>query len=279
MEFTLNYHLGTGEFSAEKRYSVCQVFFDHQIPHAIWFEGALTHYGVPTVVFDLYVLVEDFELAANILARAGWTFDMQKPHLIGNAEVDLMDFPQQRLISPDSLTRTVLLPAKDWKFPLTSDTRVEYAPLENKSTYRMLPFPQLAGLLDALIENWLDCPSNDAMLLIVLAYQISYLYAHVPALKQKSFAEQIKYEHRQFHFDVLAGMETGALPFRRDQRAIRDAMLQGQHELRECSASRDNKELFSFLEGIGSKPVEEEQQNGDALESTRPPARGISCKV
>ena len=51
-------------------------------------------------------------------------------------------------------------------------------------------------------------------------------------------------------------------------RAIRDALLQGQYELRECSASRDNQDLFSFLAGISFKPVEEEQQNGDALEST-----------
>lgn len=77
----------------------------------------------------------------------------------------------------------------------------------------------------------------------------------------------MKYGHHRFYLDVLAEMQTGTLPFRRHQRAIRDVLLQGQYELRECSASRDNKDSFSFRGGISFKPVEEEQQNGDALES------------
>ncbi|KAF9888868.1 hypothetical protein FE257_008237 [Aspergillus nanangensis] len=252
MEFIPDYHLPTQPTTAETRYRLCQDFFDHQIPHAIWFEDALVHYGVPNVVFDLYILVEDIDRAANLLTQAGWTLDMKKPPRIGNAEVDLVDFPQRRLMSPDGQTITVLLPAAGWKFHLTSETRLIYAPLENKSTHGV-PFPPLAGLLDALIESWLDCPSDDAMLLIVLACQISYLYAHVPGLKQRSFADQMKYEHRQFHFDVVAGMETGTLPFRRHQRVIRDALLQGEYELRECSASRDDKDLFFPLGGSDLK--------------------------
>ncbi|KAE8139891.1 hypothetical protein BDV38DRAFT_41778 [Aspergillus pseudotamarii] len=252
MKFRLNYHLGTGEDSVKTRYKPCQVFFDHQVLHCIWFEDALVHYGVPTFVFDLYILVPDIDLAADLLVKAGWTFDMQKPYLIGNAKVDLVTFPQRRLISPNGQTRTVLLPAVNWKFPLTTDTQLEYAPLGN-GTLHKAPFPPLAGLLDALIEIWLDCPSDSAMLSIVLACQISYLYAHVPALKERSFAKQMKYEHHQFHFDVLAGMRSGTLPFRRHQRAIRDALLQGEYKLRECSASRDNTDLFSPPGDIASK--------------------------
>lgn len=66
-----------------------------------------------------------------------------------------------------------------------------------------VPIPPLAGLLDALIEPWLECPSDDVMLLIGLTVQISYLYGNDPASKEKSFAEQMKYENRQFHLDVL----------------------------------------------------------------------------
>ncbi|KOC14145.1 hypothetical protein AFLA70_181g002231 [Aspergillus flavus AF70] len=70
MEFRLNYHVGTGK-SGEPRYKPCQVFSFHQVPHAIWFEDALVHYGVPTVVFDLYILVPDNDVAADLLAKAG----------------------------------------------------------------------------------------------------------------------------------------------------------------------------------------------------------------
>ncbi|KAI9046168.1 uncharacterized protein KD926_004006 [Aspergillus affinis] len=201
-------YLGPGPYNIETRYKPYQVLDDHRVRHVVWFEDALSHYGVPTVSFDLYILVEDIDLAVHVLAQEGWTFDMQGPHLIGNAEVDLADQPQQRLISPDGQWRTVLLPATDWKFPLTSDTRLEYhAPFEDHPSHKV-PFPPLAGLLDALIESWLECSNDDAMLSIVLACQISYLYAHVPAVKQKLFAEQMRYEHRQYHYDVLAGMES-----------------------------------------------------------------------
>lgn len=158
---------------------------------------------------------------------------MQGPHRIGNAEVDLATFPQQRVISPDNRTRTVLLPAADWKFPLTINTPLQYMTLKDDPTQQKVPIPPLAGFLDALIESWLDCPSDDATLLITLVVQISYLYAHVPALKEKSFAEQMKYENRQFHFDELMGVDTGTIEFRKHLRAIRDGLLQGQYELQE----------------------------------------------
>ena len=267
MGFKLNYHRGTGKYIPGSRHKVSRVLSDHQIRHVVWFEDALAHYGVPTVSFDLYILVNDIDLAADFLAKAGWIFDMQEPYLVGDAEVDLMDFAQQRLISPDNQTRTVLLPAADWKFSLTdarlefADTRVDSASLDNKLPLNV-PFPSLAGLLDALIESWLECPSNNTTLSLGLTCQISYLYKYVPVLKQqKSFVEQLRYEHRQFHLDVLAGMETGSLPFRRHQRPIRDALRRGEYELRECSAPRDTKDLFFPLGGLGSKPVEEEPHN------------------
>ena len=219
--------------SNEPRYSVCQVLSDHQVPYTIWFEDALYHYRVPTVLFDLYILVPDLDEAAAVLVTAGWVIDSQGRHKIGNAKVD---FPQRRLLSPKGRTLAVLLPAEEWKFPLIASPPVDHA--------TNFSFPPLSGLIDALIETWLDCPSDDCMLLIHLACQISYLYAHAPGLKRREFAEEMKYEHRQFHFDVVAGMQTGTIPFRKHQRGIRDALRQGDYELRECSASRDNKDLF-----------------------------------
>ena len=111
-----NYHVGPLNGPHEPRSNASQVLSDKQVPHVIWFEDALFQYGVPTVVFDLYILVEDIDLASEILAMAGWTFDMQGPHRIGNAEVDLDTFPQQRLISPDNHTRTVCSPPRIGNF-------------------------------------------------------------------------------------------------------------------------------------------------------------------
>ncbi|KAJ5048405.1 hypothetical protein N7489_002091 [Penicillium chrysogenum] len=206
------------------RYKPCQVLSDHKVPYAIWFEDTLHHYGVPTWKFDLYLLVSDLDKAAELLVEAGWVLDSQGPHQIGNARVEL---PQKRLISPTSKTITVLLPAQEWKFPLMESPDDASGTTDS---HEDVAFPPLPGFLDALIESWLDCPSDDSMLLLHLACQISYLYEYAPAVKQRSFAEQMKYEHRQFHFDVLAGMQTGTIQFRKHQRAIRDALLRGQYE-------------------------------------------------
>ena len=182
------------------------------------------------------------------------------------------------MISPDGQTRTVLLPATDWEAPLTSDASLEYAPFENKSSHKV-PFPPLAGLLDALIESWLDCPSNDAMLLVDLACQISYLYAHVPALKQKSIAEQMKYGHHRCHLDVLAGMQTGALPFRRHHglfvmRCYRASTSCGNALLRVII-----RICFLFWQESVLSQLKKSSRMGMLLSQQRPTARGMSCKV
>ncbi|KAK4869509.1 hypothetical protein LT330_005891 [Penicillium expansum] len=261
-------HMAHYESDSERRYKPCQVLSGNQVACAIWFEDTLHHYGVPTILFDLYLLVQDIDEAAELLVKAGWVIDSQGPHTIGNAEVEL---PQKRLIFPSSQAITVLLPAQEWKFSLMADSAsdgtslttegtslttddtslttddtsltTDDTPLTTESSPENVFFPPLPGFLDALIESWLDCPCDDGMLLIHLACQISYLYAYAPALKQRSFAERMKYEHRQFHFDVLAGMQIGTIPFRKHERAIRDALLQGQYELRECSMSCDNEEI------------------------------------
>lgn len=74
---------------------------------------------------------------------------------------------------------------------------------------------------------------------------IGYLYDYVPALKEKSFAEQLKYENRQYHYDCLSGMSTGTLPFIRHERKIRDALREGTFQLCDCSADQEDESLFN----------------------------------
>ncbi|KAG9200070.1 hypothetical protein G6514_007667 [Epicoccum nigrum] len=234
----------------------CHILREHGIPCVVWFEDAIAFHGVPTVVFDLYILVPDISTAADVLVRAGWKPVQQEKAVIGGAEVE---YPQRRLLSAtakkkheaymqeiqrplppghihasDTTDYTVLLPAADWNFCLSKTERPE----ENV-------FPPLAGLVDALIDSLLDCPRHNYLLRCHLAVHLTSLYDCAPALKEKAFAEQMRYEHRQYHFDVLAGMDHGTLPFIAHQRHIREALRQGTHELAECSTSRDNKLLFS----------------------------------
>jgi hypothetical protein len=127
-----------------------------------------------------------------------------------------------------------------------------------------LSFPPLSGLIDALIECWLEGSRNDDSVLLHFAVQFNYLYEYAPALKERSFANQMKHEHRQFHSDVLSGMST-ALPFRKHQRGIRDALLQGCYELQECSAPRDNDGLFNPRKRVPYHPLRKASLWGSAL--------------
>jgi hypothetical protein len=98
---------------------------------------------------------------------------------------------QQRLIAPDGQTTTVLLLASDWKFPLTSDTALERVPLE-EFPHQTLSFPPLSGLLDALIESWLDGPSDEPSLLLHLAVQFNYLYGYAPSFERAIFCQPVE---------------------------------------------------------------------------------------
>ncbi|KAF1973757.1 hypothetical protein BU23DRAFT_639719 [Bimuria novae-zelandiae CBS 107.79] len=217
------------------RHLPCHILHDHSIPCVVWFEDAIAYYGVPTVLFDLYILVPDIETATQVLIRDGWNLVPQEKGKIGNADVD---YPQ-RHTSPPGPTTTVLLPAADWNFSL--------AGLGANNTKNLVNtiFPPLAGLVDALIDSLLDCPSDNYMLWSHLGVQIAYLYGWSPLLKEKGFAEQLMYEHRQYHLDVLFGMDHATWPFVSHQRKIREALRNRTHKLQECSAARSNESLFS----------------------------------
>jgi hypothetical protein len=238
------------------RHQPVHILRNCNVPCVVWFEDAIAHYGVPTVVFDLYVLVPDIDIAVQLLIQHGWTLVPQEHGRIGNAEVDSM---QYRLALPfqDHLSRshpqpsipsfsdfrspitTVLLPAADWNFNLEGHGRDHV-----QSSYTDI-FPPLAGLLDALIDSLLDCPFTNVILQSHLACQVACLYGHVPELQDQTFADNLIHEHRQYHFDVLSGMTNGTRPFISHQRNVREAIRQGTHEFQECSAPKNDQYLFT----------------------------------
>ena len=62
-----------------RRYEAPTILISHGIPCAVWAEDALSHYGVPTVVFDLFLLVDDPEVAVECLRNAGYIRTPQNP--------------------------------------------------------------------------------------------------------------------------------------------------------------------------------------------------------
>lgn len=211
---------------------------DRHIPCLVWFEDAIAPYGVPTVVFDLYILAPDVDEAARALIDAGWTDagPLNSPYHFLTGSI-----PQCRLNppgittaqkpeskrwpppppskDPPGPTTTVLLPAADWN--VAPDN------LQPSSPDGFVP--PLAVLLDALIDSLLDSPS-DTLLRTRLATHISYLYGHCGSLKKQDFAENLKPEHRQFHHDALSKSGRGTAPFIEEQRQIREEIRAGKRE-------------------------------------------------
>ncbi|OCK81688.1 hypothetical protein K432DRAFT_415885 [Lepidopterella palustris CBS 459.81] len=169
----------------------------------------LRDYGIPCAVWFEDTIVYygvPTVTAAQALIQNGWTLAPQEKVKIRNANYQ----------TPAGPITTVLLPAADWNFNLKV-----YGP-DNTKTLVTTVLPPIAGLLDALID--------------------SLFWA--PALQERAFAERLVYDHRQYHFDVLSGMSNGTVLFISHQRNVQQALRQGSHEFRECSA-RDNKALFS----------------------------------
>lgn len=234
------------------RYQPCYILQDSNIPCVVWCEDAVAHYGVPTVVFSLYLLVPDIEVAAGILMETGWIHEDENNTRFGNAllrsahrrltpPVDAtksalwrpeMDPPPPPSKEPPGPTTTILLPASQWNFDFSGTSEQSF-------------IPPLPALLDGLIDTLLDDPLTDSMFWGHLCVLIGHLYGYTPALKCESFAEELKYEHRQFHYDPLSGMSTGTLPFIHHQRKIREALRNNTHELCDCSADRDDENLFT----------------------------------
>ncbi|TVY47753.1 hypothetical protein LOCC1_G002737 [Lachnellula occidentalis] len=235
------------------RFQPCYILRDSKIPCVIWCEDAVGYYGVPTVVFSLYILVPDIDNAANVLIERGWHLEDRAQTKFGNAQLGSahhrltppIDETQNRPAlspgmepppppSPSKIpvepTTTILLPASEWNYTFPSIIQSF--------------FPPLPELVDALIDRLLDDPLTDGMW-NRLAVLIAYLYGYVPAVKEKSFADQLKYEHRQYHYDSLSGMASGTLPFIRHERKIRDALREGRFQLCDCSADREDESLFT----------------------------------
>jgi hypothetical protein len=207
--------------SPRVRLEPCDVLRQSGVPCLLWLEDAIFQYGVPTIGFDLFILVADPEVAANTLRDSGWidiapaearscnfltqtspiTHRCLKPPGIK----DLGDFDDDDLIGelppppsqdPPGPTITVLLRAQD--------CHVSIEPLSLRTMETGNFTPPLAVLMNGLISSVLDAPPSTE-LEWRLVIQLAYLYGHCKATQTAEFAAELEYENRQFHIDALTG--------------------------------------------------------------------------
>jgi hypothetical protein len=201
------------------RYQAFRLLRAHGIPCVLWFEDAIAHYGVPIIVFELYVLVLDHDEAAHVL-ESHWTRTTHEQDRIGNK--DVTSSPQHHLTPPSTDNhQPTIVPASNWYFDLNNSAMGALNPTSF--------VPPLPALLDAMI---LDGPPD---LWSPLRLHVSYLYGYVPELRQRMFAQRLRYENRQFHSDVLFGTPFNTLPFAAHERRVRAELRAGKRQLQDCS--------------------------------------------
>lgn len=217
---------------------------DQGVSCLLWFEDALAAYGVPTAVFDLYLLVDHLAEAEHALVAKGWT---PAPLFSRDSHIHILNGPQsiphRRFDPPRSITSgnsmdeestttfrehpepptTVLLPAANWGIPSLRD-----AGLLSAGGF----VPPLALLIDGLVGVLLDLPAapNSEALQGHLGVQLAYLYRYCAGLKNQDFAHNLKLEHRQFHYDALSKPGLGTIPFVSQQRQNKIEILKGERQ-------------------------------------------------
>ncbi|KAK2809031.1 hypothetical protein FQN50_004084 [Emmonsiellopsis sp. PD_5] len=228
-----------------RRYSACRLLKKSGISCYLWAEDALAYYGVPTGLKDIHIVVDDVKKAADALVERGW--QRPPPHFkprytdIEKATCYLVE-PQCRSVGPFDPV-VALTAASDWDITLP-DIATQTSSHPRKTT--RWPFmPALHQLLDSFIGKWLDTPDEHSSFCGHISCFVGYLYGYVPILKRRDFADYLKVEHRQYHFDVIAGVSYTREPFRIHSRDIRNSILRGEYELRECSVSRDDQRFFT----------------------------------
>ena len=73
------------------RHLPCALLHSQGIRCIVWFKDVIAHYGVPTIVFSLYVLVQDPVSTARLLLQNRWT-SMQQEQKIRNITLACMQY-------------------------------------------------------------------------------------------------------------------------------------------------------------------------------------------
>lgn len=224
------------------RFSPCRILYEAGVPCVIWGEDALTAYDIPTIVFDLFLLVHDPESAARVLASHGFNRTTPSPRFYGipqmsdnvprlaqipaSAVHDMADLPKADDVNAPGV---ILLPAKDWRYklPRTVDEVDNF-------------IPPLSTLLNTLINVWIDLPDNDILLREHIATHIGYFYLYNQDIRKPDFENELAAENRQVHFELLRGNDSPYVSLttkkcQEHHRNIRNQIRLGRYEPRKAT--------------------------------------------
>ena len=194
----------------DSRFEAPATLLRHGISCAVWGEEALWHYGAPTVCFDLFLLVENPEAAAQCLESAGYSRALPNPRYQFIPELYVLPrFKKGPFDEVEDIRATYIafLGAQQCRYSL---------PLASTLKDLVPPFP---ALVDSILDAWLDATTTDyAMHLTV---HLGYLRDGYPKSRDPLVINELKPEHRDLYLRSLSHPGIGAE--REKWRRVRDS--------------------------------------------------------
>ncbi|WOO79585.1 uncharacterized protein LOC62_02G003110 [Vanrija pseudolonga] len=235
-----------------ERYDACRALQAAGVRCTLWFEDADRYHGVPTVLFDIYILVDDMDAAERVLTQVGWQPTTINQGKVGSA---VLSSPVVRLVPPgvDPIpppkppplegngsvfyrlpTTVALLPAHVWSYDLTTH------PPDSL-------FPRLPALLDAMIDTTLTDSDEMGHERWAIGIHIAYLYHYVREIRDPAFVQSLRFDNRQFHNDICAGMMVGTVPVAAHGRRVREEIRRGERQMIEQCSDWEDPRLFFLI--------------------------------
>ncbi|KAI9816741.1 MAG: hypothetical protein M1826_001739 [Phylliscum demangeonii] len=243
-------HNGAPDAWTIDRYAPCRDLKDQGIPCLVWFEDALMYYGVKTMRFDLHLLVIDVEGAKAALVERGWVvIKTGTSQHLSDIQRELCYMRRQappittEPNTPDFIVSTILMPAKHWHVVLPNVASTHY--LHPGPTDRWPFMPSLADTVNALIQKWLDTPTEQYTLRSYVLLMIAYVHDHLPILSEGDFIGHLAPEHRQYFLDLHAGMDMLTVDATEHERKVRNVAREAGWALQECSVSKEDERFFT----------------------------------
>jgi len=183
------------------RFEPIDILRRNNIKSCLWAEDALGFYHVPTVVFELYLLVpdQDLQTASIILSLSSGYHKVPLPR----EEVELTPFREvflkyssQRFIGPWSdVTGLQLLPAQEYAhFTISEETTIAFG---------SRVYPKLSSFIEALVDQYLERTTNRGEVdhSAHVGMHLSYLGGH--AVERYSALEDLSPKARRLWKDIL----------------------------------------------------------------------------
>lgn len=181
-----------------QRLEAAKILHDHNIRTCFWAEDAVAFYGVPTVVFELYLLVPDEELqkASAILSTSPGFHHVPPNEQTLRCRHNFIKYWSYRYIGQWSNSMGVqLLPAQEFAaFTINEKTTI------TRGSYL---YPKLPDFIEALVHKYLEpCKTVDERGYLTFI-RLYLLYLSSYAVDRYSVLDKLSPKARLLWSDIL----------------------------------------------------------------------------